>query len=174
MTAFLLPLETAGLSQSALHRARKLHENMLPGTAIGPVVTAVEMTLQDLDNIDSFDWALRLLVDRLLGFPSDWGDVEGVTAHMSGRGYCELHVWTTKTRGHPLEITIGNRFTGIGKVPSYAATEERQRTHGRQSFSVRVPTKDGAAAAQFILDALAVTEPGPLEQLASSHQQERT
>ena len=172
---FSLPAETAGLYDEAHRRAEAVRSQLwrygvnLPLDYVHPLIQSHVALLQDLRRPESLDWALRLLVRRL--FPRDWGDVEGVTAHMSSRGYCELHVWTTKLSGRAMEISIGDRFTGGGKLLSLALHEERSRTHGRPSCSLHVKTPDGSAPAQFVVAALAVTEPGLLEQLASTYEE---
>jgi hypothetical protein len=171
---YILSDSTAGLMEEAETRAKAFHtiltrlENEMWGASLDHLILTQAYLLRDLTLLDTFDWALRLLVSRIL--PSDWGDVEGVTAHMSSRGYCELHIWTTKQRGRCIEVMVGNRFQS-SKIPTFDQYEDRCRTHGTPSLHVYVKTKDGSAAAEFVRDALAETEPGPLERLAATHRE---
>jgi hypothetical protein len=96
------------------------------------------------------DAAARKFVAHIL--PADWGEVEGVVAHRSHRGYVEVHVWTTCLRGRPMEISIGDRFTTSLPIP-WAEFEERCRTHGFQGYCVHLDRDESKMTRLEVLEA---------------------
>jgi hypothetical protein len=102
----------------------------------------------DLTDATGLDHGARFVAEKLLD--ASWGTIEGVVCHMSWRGYLEIYVWTTKLRGRPLEINVGDRFTT--RLPgTFEAFEERNRTHGWGEFAIGTPSEPADRAEALAL-----------------------